>query len=101
MQRGVVGVPLTCAAQQSNGSERMEQVSFAEQKVVVLCKCLEVGMKHEDEVDDSQWQEGISFQANTNCLCGHTGRTTGPDFRPATEKTCTAGRACYRPRVQF
>lgn len=67
------------------------------------CVYLEVGSIHDDEsLEMSEYPDsGLLPASSGNCTCGHTARATGPDFKPASKKTCVVGRACYKPRGHF
>jgi hypothetical protein len=81
--------------------ERERRMSYMEEKVSAACAYLEAGMSHEDETLESEYTEGITFSSAGNCTCGHTGRSTGPDYRPASVKTCTPDRMCFKGRGHF
>jgi hypothetical protein len=44
------------------------------------------------DYDSSMLREGGQY------LCMHTGRVSGPDYRPADAKTCKHSRSCFHAR---
>ncbi len=80
-----------------------ENMSFSEVEVGSgMCVYFEQGTTSEDAVDESQWAEGGLLPCGGgNCICGHTGRTTGPDYRAVSKKACDRTRMCFKPRGHF